>query len=304
MAQVCPLLNSIIKGGAVMSHKRFWNLAGLICLTLGLTACQSGSTGLDITSTSTAYTYKFEENGCKTDEHSFSSKADYCNGLKNEDLNHGCAYSIRQDAYNVNCTGTNATVDNIKAAGEISGNAKIELNYTYKFSVNDCSTGEHTFDSKNAYCAALTDENLNRNCAQAERQDFHTKNCGDISTTQVATASVESRFSYKFENNGCSTGEHFFNSKSDYCASLKDDDLNRQCAPLERDQAARIGCARNDLEMGSDGTLTSAELPSPSNCTLKIIGADGVTTIQAESAEALTRNFQDAKNASSFCRTL
>lgn len=49
------------------------------------------------------YSYEFEENGCKTGKQEFSSKADYCSGLKNDGLNNGCAASLRQKAYETDC---------------------------------------------------------------------------------------------------------------------------------------------------------------------------------------------------------
>ena len=50
------------------------------------------------------YTYQYNENGCETGKHEFDSKESYCNGLKNEDINHGCASSIREKTYKSNCT--------------------------------------------------------------------------------------------------------------------------------------------------------------------------------------------------------
>ncbi|MCX6119571.1 MAG: hypothetical protein NT027_18700 [Proteobacteria bacterium] len=50
-----------------------------------------------------SYTYNFDENGCKTGEHEFSSKSSYCEGLLNESLNKGCAKSTRYQTYKSNC---------------------------------------------------------------------------------------------------------------------------------------------------------------------------------------------------------
>jgi hypothetical protein len=50
------------------------------------------------------YTYQFSENGCDTGKQSFSSKLDYCNALKNDSLNNGCAAFTRAKTYqSANC---------------------------------------------------------------------------------------------------------------------------------------------------------------------------------------------------------
>ena len=47
--------------------------------------------------------YSYEEDGCKTGEHVFYSLTDYCEGLKNEELNHGCAKDLRDAEYRLSC---------------------------------------------------------------------------------------------------------------------------------------------------------------------------------------------------------
>ena len=46
-----------------------------------------------------------------------------------------------------------------------------ELGYEMEF--NDCNTGKHTFDSKEALCKGLQDRTLNKGCAMRLRQDYH-----------------------------------------------------------------------------------------------------------------------------------
>lgn len=48
---------------------------------------------------STTYTYSYEQNGCKTESHSFSSLDAMCKGLIDDSLNKGCARSMRVQAY-------------------------------------------------------------------------------------------------------------------------------------------------------------------------------------------------------------
>jgi hypothetical protein len=52
---------------------------------------------------SVSYSYDFNQNGCPTGQHTFDSKSAYCAGLKNEDLNNGCAYSTRYQTYKAEC---------------------------------------------------------------------------------------------------------------------------------------------------------------------------------------------------------
>lgn len=48
--------------------------------------------------------YQYSENGCDTGVHQFPDKASYCDGLKDEETNNGCAASIRKKMYEQNCT--------------------------------------------------------------------------------------------------------------------------------------------------------------------------------------------------------
>ena len=57
--------------------------------------------------------------------------------------------------------------------------------YSYSYSVPDgpspCSTGEHTFETRTAYCQALLDDDLNNNCAMDVRQEVYKENCEGVS---------------------------------------------------------------------------------------------------------------------------
>ena len=74
-------------------------LAAATCL-LG-TALGCGNNGLNSESTS----YQLSYNGCDTGEHSFDSVEKYCDGLRDEQLNHGCAIKSRKQLFNQNCSG-------------------------------------------------------------------------------------------------------------------------------------------------------------------------------------------------------
>ncbi len=49
------------------------------------------------------YSYDFTVNDCKTGKHEFGNLQDYCNALKNDDLNQGCASSLRNIEFELRC---------------------------------------------------------------------------------------------------------------------------------------------------------------------------------------------------------
>jgi hypothetical protein len=68
---------------------------GLLALALAFSAFGCGS--------SENKKYQFELNGCNTSEHAFDSQQAYCDGLRSNSLNNGCAESMRQSAYERDC---------------------------------------------------------------------------------------------------------------------------------------------------------------------------------------------------------
>lgn len=59
----------------------------------------SDGSGGSSSSRTLSYTYSFNDNGCKTDKHSFASIEAYCNGLRDEALNNGCARTMRKNSF-------------------------------------------------------------------------------------------------------------------------------------------------------------------------------------------------------------
>ncbi len=51
--------------------------------------------------------------------------------------------------------------------------------YTYEYSVNSCSTGEHSFNSLQDYCTGLLEEERNNGCALSMRKMAYLNSCGD-----------------------------------------------------------------------------------------------------------------------------
>ena len=83
---------------------RSWICAGMFGTAL-LTACgDDGGKSFNVEKNDEKYRYSFDENGCKTGDHSFKSKSAYCDGLKDEGLNNGCAYRTRMATYQNECS--------------------------------------------------------------------------------------------------------------------------------------------------------------------------------------------------------
>lgn len=83
----------------------------LIQLTLSLSIITLSACGVAATtnnqSQSESRSYELEENGCNTGKHQFSSLSEMCDALKNDSLNHYCAYSLRRSYFQQsNCPGT------------------------------------------------------------------------------------------------------------------------------------------------------------------------------------------------------
>lgn len=52
-----------------------------------------------------------------------------------------------------------------------------DSSYSYELEQNGCKTGSQSFDSKDAYCAGLKDDRLNKNCAYSLRKSEFEQNC-------------------------------------------------------------------------------------------------------------------------------
>lgn len=49
--------------------------------------------------------------------------------------------------------------------------------YSYRWEKGDCQTGNHSFDSKESYCKALLDDDLNLGCAKTDREADYREKC-------------------------------------------------------------------------------------------------------------------------------
>lgn len=142
---------------------------------------------------------------------------------------------------------------------DVSPNA-VSGDYLASYEADDgCSTGRQIFKGTTeeeigtAFCNALKDEKLNKNCAHFLRANlFASVQCpgefpkGDSSGSGTFTSLHES---YGIVENDCGTGFHNFSASSEktvgrlYCKGLKDETLNRSCAKGKRDQKYQdYGC--------------------------------------------------------------
>lgn len=78
-----------------------WRFASACLFAAALGAVVGGCNNQN----SEEFTYEFEENGCNTGKHTFNSRDAYCKALADHDLNNGCAYSLRKQAFEANCPG-------------------------------------------------------------------------------------------------------------------------------------------------------------------------------------------------------
>lgn len=67
-------------------------------MPMAMVGCDSDSGSDDET-----YAYQFVINGCDTGKKAFNGKAAFCSALKNHNLNNGCAFDARKEAYEKRC---------------------------------------------------------------------------------------------------------------------------------------------------------------------------------------------------------
>ncbi len=182
--------------------------AGMLLVCSGLVGACGGSSN----SKSEDLSYQFVQNGCDTGKHSFKSKEELCNGLKDDALNKGCALGLRMESYQQQCDSKAAAAPVANAAngrtvtpsGESPRQSTINMpemptmpsmpampaapetpkasgkggnNLSYRFNVNNCDTGWHTFDSAAALCEGLLDDSLNNGCASDAREREFQEKC-------------------------------------------------------------------------------------------------------------------------------
>ena len=123
--------------------------------------------------------------------------------------------------------------------------------YAASYEVTDaCTTGLQKFSKttekelETAFCNALKDESLNKNCASfLRKQIFKTVEClGEFSLIEKEEIRSSYTQNYAISENGCGTGGHFFASSNEkslneiYCKGLRNDDLNNNCAKNQREE--------------------------------------------------------------------
>jgi hypothetical protein len=81
--------------------------ACLLCSAIAFVVGCGKSDNFGNASADGTYTVEFKDNGCDTLKHVFNGLSNYCSGLEDEALNHGCAQPERREAFIVDhCPGT------------------------------------------------------------------------------------------------------------------------------------------------------------------------------------------------------
>ena len=75
----------------------------LVFLAFIFSGCMSTNKTLKSEKKKESYSYDYTENGCNTGNHAFSELVQYCKALQDDNLNNGCASSMRQRAYTNEC---------------------------------------------------------------------------------------------------------------------------------------------------------------------------------------------------------
>ena len=74
------------------------------------------------------------------------------------------------------CFGGAACGSSVKST--LGGEAAIESEQlTYRYSINNCDTGEHSFDSVDHLCEGLENTQLNHGCAEYMRENVFAQTC-------------------------------------------------------------------------------------------------------------------------------
>jgi hypothetical protein len=152
--------------------KRGYKMKYFIPFLLLLAAGCNGGSG-----NSQGLTYDLNENGCDTGSHSFGSTADYCNGLRNNALNNGCAEGLRHETFTQSCAGTSWDTD----TSSTNDGSDSSQGYDYDYSIYGCATGPQHFHHHREYCNALKDNELNNGCAREARHDQFQQDCSAYS---------------------------------------------------------------------------------------------------------------------------
>lgn len=120
---------------------------------------------------------------------------------------------------------------------------------SYQFNVNGCDTGKISYSSDGDLCNKLKDDSLNKGCAYNQRLEMFNQRCGGQAwvnsnfnyppTTNFNPPSNNNPPSttistYKFTQNGCSTGVISHQGGHDLCEKLQNDELNNFCAQEKR----------------------------------------------------------------------
>ena len=90
---------------------------------------------------------------------------------------------------------------------------------------------------------------------------------GSSGESGASSATQTARYSYKFELNGCSTGEHTAATKAELCNMLSDESANHFCAPgMRAEYSTRYECPATP----SPNTVSASAAHNPGNTGISV----------------------------------
>jgi hypothetical protein len=113
--------------GMIMNfvHKRWWKMKWVVsAVIIGLAVM-----GCSKSEKKESISYDFTENGCPTGNKTFSSVAEMCKGLQDDELNNHCAEASREAHFKQNCSGSFRTESpNPREDFQTSGTGECQVN--------------------------------------------------------------------------------------------------------------------------------------------------------------------------------
>lgn len=160
----------------------------LLCLSLSACNQSSSDNKNNAGTTATEYLSSYEVvAGCTTKQKVFRAPSEkdianaVCSALKDEKLNNNCASSLRKQLF------TDVSCDGVFPAVASGNGIESTFNERYAYQQDDCSTGIHFFYASTQakvselHCAALKNDELNRNCAKSKREEaFNDNECSKV----------------------------------------------------------------------------------------------------------------------------
>jgi hypothetical protein len=190
--------------------------------------------------------YGFTTRSCSIVKDYFSSKAEFCDGLRNESFNEGCAPEAREETWQAECGPAASELRTAPESVELfydtePGKTDKPVRFGYEITTNSCTTGTKEFDTRMEYCEGLRSRAFNSGCAPEGRDELWQKQCAIGAKLTYKSHSTNStnplpspqdfvQSGSEFRVGDCTTGKKTFASKAEYCAILRSRSSNNDCA--------------------------------------------------------------------------